>query len=135
MTILTASLIGKVVSFNTYAPAVLGTAFNNVKILGFLDSTGAMAFEDVAALHANVYGAIPVPQRPADDFESYAYLKIKLPNGTIKVIGEPWINGDITIQVNKTITAVISNVSGSDVENIRKTLIANGYNDVVINIA
>lgn len=132
MATITIDHIGKVVSFNLYPASILGTNYNLSKVLAILDADTAMAYVDVSQLHTSVYGTIPDPNKPVDDYRSYSYLKLQLSNGQTGIIGIPWIDGELTIHQNNTIRADISNVGASDVAKIRTMLIANGYNDAVL---
>ena len=48
---LTFDLIGKVISFTTRAPSLLGTNFNRVKVLAILDRDTALNYRDVTSTH------------------------------------------------------------------------------------
>lgn len=128
------NMLNKIVNFNLHPIGILGNNRVNVRLLAILDADSAMAIADVKQMHINVYPTIPLIDRPADDFRSYQYLKIKQPNGSIEVIGIPWIEGQITTVVNNVIRVTINNVGGADVEKIRKALIANGYDEISLTL-
>lgn len=133
---ITTDMLGKVISFDLYPAAILGSTFSRVKLLGILDPATAIGLADIATMHANVYPTIPVPNRPEDNYASYNYLKVKqLSSGNIEIIGIPWIDGEVTINENMIITAVVNDVSGSDYEKITKMFLAAGYNAVKLTIA
>lgn len=123
--------ISKVVSFEVYPSAILGTTFDRVKILAFLDAASAQQFIDPATMHANVYPTLPVgvPNR----FDSYTYVKLQLENGTITCLGLPWIiQSTVVYETNVTYQITVSQAHGDDYEKIRQALIANGYNHITI---
>lgn len=131
MPTVTFDMINKIVSFNLYPASIITTTFERVKILAILDADSALAMGiDVQSQHINVYPTIAEIDRPENNFRSYQYLKLKLPNGDITAIGIPWINGAITIHTNQRVRADIDDVGPQDLDKIRKVLIANGYNSV-----
>lgn len=126
MTTLTNLPIGSSVSFDVYPTPILGTAFRYAKVLAHLDADTARFWIDPEALHTEVYPYLPdgVP----DDATGYSYVKLKLTNGTVTVVGVPWIKSE-TIQVTSETTIVITvdQVGPEDRDNIVKALSANGY--------
>lgn len=117
-------LINKVIAFSVYAPAILGTDFQRMRVLGILDYRSVFAYIDPAALHANVYPSLP--PGVVNDFSKYSYLKVEFPNGQTTCLGIPWINED-TIEIIEDVTFVIT-VTG---ENISKY---NAIRDALIGI-
>ncbi len=139
--IIPSNFLGTFVSFTVYPSSILGSSYQNVKLLAILDYQTAMSFMDVASMHANVYPLIPQADQPANDFTSYSYLKIQFASGQIGIIGIPWIVGwntaancGLTQTVNSTITAVINGVSAADIPTIQQLLVMNGYNTFVITL-
>ena len=128
---LTLNDIGKTINFEVYPAAILGTTFDRVEVMAFLDAQSAQQFIDPATLHANVYPTLPTgtPNR----FDSYPYLKIRLSNGTITCLGLPWINtSTISYEENITYLIRVPNAGGVDYERLRLAMISNGYNDITI---
>lgn len=123
--------IGKIINFEVYPAVILGTTFDRVEVLAFLDAQSAQQFIDPATLHANVYPTLPggVPNR----FDGYPYVKLRLSNGTITCLGLPWINNaSISYEENVTYLIRVSNAGGTDYDRLRLALISNGYNDIII---
>ena len=118
--------IGKEVSFDTYAPAVLTTTYNRVTVLGFLDYDTARQYADIQALALQVYPSLP--KGTPKDFTRYTYLKLAFGSVKVGVIAVPWIRSD-TYQVVSTnhINVTITSNRFEDAENIRKVLSDNGY--------
>lgn len=113
-------------SFELYPSNIIGTKFENVIVLGLLDIDTAKGFIDPVAMHVNVYPTLPpgVPDNPSQ----YQYLKVRHANGSISVIGIPWIKEDTLLINNKgTLTLVIDHVTPIDRERIIRALSANGY--------
>lgn len=119
--------IGKVVSFDVRASGVLGTGtYRRVKVLGILDHESAMAYRNVASVHANVYPSLPTGT--PDDHTSYLYVKVQFENGEKTVVGMPWIEtGTLTIHDSQTLTVEIQQSGASDIPKLRRALVANGF--------
>lgn len=132
------TMLGQYVSFSVYPASILGSNFTNVKLLAILDAGTAMAFADVASMHANVYPLIPVANRPANDYTSYSYLKVLFASGQVGIIGIPWIvNGaaGVSVITNSTITVVINGVGAADINTIQQLLVANNYNNITLSLS
>lgn len=134
MAIVTTDMINKVISFTVYPSAIIGSNFDNVKLLSILDADTAISYGDVVSLHEEVYPTIPEEFRPIDDYRSYTYLLVRMANNSLSIVGLPWINGNIIVRENNVITVTINNVSGMDVEKVKRMCIANGYNDINVSI-
>lgn len=112
-------------NFNVHAVSILGIQ-RNVEVLGVVDHETASLFNDVAALHTNVYSSLP-EGTVQDDYRAYSYLIFKTTNGSKVAYGLPWIDGDSVEVIGiKSAFITIPNVGADDVENIRKALIAIG---------
>jgi hypothetical protein len=125
--------LSEIASFNLYPAAILGSSFQNAKIDALLDFATANYFIDAAALHANVYPTLP-PTTPNDPTQ-YAYVKLTLANGTVTVIGIPWIIDDtLVVSQAQSIQLTINNVSPSDQNKIINALASNGFTAVSVKI-
>jgi hypothetical protein len=117
---------GNVISFEVYPAAIIGTAFTDVKVLALLDKDTANLWIDADAWHANIYPTLPagVP----DDPNQYQYVKLKHLNGTVAVIGIPWIKPEsMTISEKGVLTITVNDVGSIDKDRIIRALAANGY--------
>lgn len=120
-------------SFKVYAPNILTSDFSNVVVLGVLSYSIANKFEDITAMHAQVFNQLPAGS--IDQPTKYQYLQIRFPTGDEAVIGIPWIKPDTIVQVAiSTIRVDIGNASASDVTKIRNCLVQNGFNNLNISI-
>lgn len=135
------NFLGTYVTFTVYPSSILGSNYQNVKLLAILDYQTAMSYADVASMHANVFPLIPQAEQPLNDFTSYSYLKIEFSSGQIGIIGIPWIVGwntvancGLTQVTNSTITAVVSGVSAADIPVIQQLLVMNGYNNITLTL-
>lgn len=128
---LDSDLIGKIVSFDTYAQYLLGTSYKRCKVLGILDVDSARHLADVEAISVAIYPALPTGT--PKDYRNYQYLKVRLTNGTDTVVATKWIkentlvvHNDVAIQVN------IRGINPSDINKIRGILQAYNYTDFSI---
>jgi len=119
-------VFGNVISFDVYPATIIGSRFVDVKVLALLDKETANLWIDAEAMHANVYPTLPagVP----DDPSQYQYVKFKHTNGTVSILGIPWINPDsITLSQRGTLTITVNDVGTVDKDRIIRALAANGY--------
>jgi hypothetical protein len=122
----------KIYTFNTLAPAILGAQIKNAKLLGMLDYTSALAYDNVDLKFRQVYPALPAgtPNQPA----SCIYYWFQGESGDKIIIADAWIDATsvevvehINIQVNFT------DASLADIARIRDALNALGFRNYVIN--
>lgn len=124
----------KTYDFETYAPSILGTAFKRVEILGnFPYETAIALFGELGPLHAEIYSTGNLPVGTPDDPRQYNYYRIKKADGSITVIGEPWIDQASIVEVSGgTATVIIPKMTTTDVVRLRDTLKQAGIVDFQI---
>jgi hypothetical protein len=123
-----------VYSFDVYPVAILGNNYKNVKVVSILDRESANQFVDTQALHLQIYPYLPAGT--PNDPDAYDYVKLKMPNGNIVVLGMAWINlSTITTVDSRTITVKLLEVNSTDVPRIRDVLVANGFNRMEITVS
>lgn len=124
-------LIGKIVSFDTYAQYILGDKFTRCKVVGILDAETARHYHDIEALSIAIYSTLP--EGTIKDYTQYQYLKVKLSNGNSTVVAIPWIKKDtLTIHTDVAINIRIDGINVSDIDTIRGILLAYNYNQLTI---
>ncbi len=115
------------VSFTVYPTTVLGTGFNNLKVMMVMDEASARSFIDTRAEHAKMYPSLPqgTPTVP-DDF---TFVKLFNPaNGAISYLALPWIKEDtIVVETTRVMRLTIENVSAEDRPRILAALSSNGF--------
>lgn len=130
--------IGTTYSFTVYPAEILGNNYDNVIVMGVMDAATAAAtgLIDIYAAHADMYPYLPTNTVP-DDATAYNYLKLKLSDVTSPIVlGIPFINDSSVQQVNaQAITAVVANVTSTDLTNISNLLAAAGYTVSSISIS
>lgn len=133
MTTLDSSLIGKVIQFETNAPAILGARYKDVKLLAILDAGTAVLFADILAKHVAVYPYLP--EGVLDDYTSYNYVKLEMPDKSIMIMGVPWINeASVQVIVNTDIVVKLKGRSHDDVNLVRQALLANGFEGFTVEV-
>lgn len=114
------------VSFDLWPASILGISVKGAKVQAIVDGDTALVWQDVRAMHANVYPTLP--PGTINRFDGYPYLKLKLMDGTIRVIGLPWIKEETYVEANTNrLQITVDNVSDADLDIIRTALSANGY--------
>jgi hypothetical protein len=125
--------ITKVYSFDVYPSSILGTNFQNVTILSIMDYESALAFQDIAALHVNIYPTLP-PATP-DDPTATDYVRIRTASGARTILGMSWINLATIEQIDsRKASVLIDGISSSMVNQLRNTLIQGGFNILEIKL-
>lgn len=127
--------IGALVSFDTYAPAVLGTVYRDCTVVSHLDAdTVAALGRDPHVMHVAIYPTLPPGETP-NDYKAYLYVKIRLLNGSIDYVGIPWIRKE-TIKARQVKRAVITveDVGPDDVREIIEQLSAAGYKSAKVDL-
>lgn len=124
---------GKIASFEVYPISILGDSYKTVKVLAIVDYDTARMFTDVNNLSVSVYPSLPAGT--PKDIKKYMYLKLEHLNGKISCVAIPWVNLDTVVFH----TDVIINVSIklkhiSDVETVRKLLLANNIQPLEISV-
>lgn len=124
--------VGKVYTFDTYAPEVLGTHIINVKCLAIFNAENAISNGlDIYSYHERMRAHLPVGYN--NDPTTMVYVKLKNTSGRESIFAMDWINLS-TISETKAnrIVVTMNDVSLEDVEVIRKALVAQGYTDINI---
>lgn len=119
-------IFGNVLSFEVYPASIIGTRFQDVKVMGLLDKDTANFWIDADALHINVFPTLPdgVPDDPSE----YQFVKLKHLNGAVSVIGVPWIRTDsVLVSTRGQLTLTVDDVTPIDMDRIVKAINANGY--------
>lgn len=126
------ALTGKIVTFSLYAPAVLGTGYSKVRVIGFVGADVAISYADIITQHAQVYGSLP--GGTVDNYAAYDYMLIRNENGNVIPIGVPWINGTITEEVSSMVTVQIPNLDAVKIKELQFVLQANGFEDFTVDV-
>lgn len=126
--------IGKRYTFNTLAPAILGTTVRNAKVMAIADFRYACTFINVPLIQRNVFPSLPLgtPDSP----EHYTYYVLEGESGNVTVLADAWIQeSSIELYVASTINVSLPNVSLTDVQKIRDALNLMGYSGFNITVS
>lgn len=116
----------KIVSFNTYAPAILGGRYDNVKVIGFPSYDSVRQYFEPISRHRLVYPSLPTGV--LNDPSSYMYVELQKSDGTKFALGLPWIVEDSVEVIDSVSYGIdIYNATTADAERLRKLLVGAGY--------
>lgn len=129
----TRELMRKTVTFDTYAPAILGARFQKVIILGISDYTDVSTFQP-RTRHNEVYGHLPAGSEK--QYNRINYIKVQAVNGDILWFGESWINWNTLVEhEGKDIVIRLADYPPAKLDFIRRMLANNNISDYDITIA
>lgn len=115
--------IGKVYSFSTQAPMVLGSEITYAKLSSIVDADTARLFEPIDQIYAQILPSLPLGT-PVDPAASVFYI-FTARNGSRIVIADVWIaEPTLTLIESVSVTITLPSASLSDIEPIRQALIA-----------
>lgn len=119
--------LGVRLGFETYAPTILGTSFENCTPVALLDYATATALGyDPSARHINVYPMLP-SGTCEDDYRTYSYYRVQLQNGSYDIVGAPWIKPETIAEKGYGVMTIkVANSTESDVPIARQALAAQG---------
>ena len=124
--------IGKTASFKLRASAIIVTDYTDVTILA-IGNHEVVPFIDPAALHASIYPTIA--QYAPNDYRMYDYIIVRLANGTVTAVGEPWID-PVTLKISSRtdVELRVTNADATDAAKIKTILASHGYFDVTAKV-
>jgi uncharacterized NAD(P)/FAD-binding protein YdhS len=121
-------------SFETRAPAILGSSIENAKVVAILDFNTANKMFNITSRHANIYPHLPTgtPRNP----EKYTYYLFETSNAKQECLADVWINMDSVkvVQADTTLITVY-NTNSQDREKLRKLLLSTGYQQFSIEVS
>ena len=123
--------IGKVYTFSTLAPAILGAVIKNAKLISIVDYSSALKYDNIVTKYRTIYPVLPngTPDSP-EDCEYYIF---KTESGDSVVFANQWIDENTVELIQHVgIKVNISNGSLTDVNRIRDALNALGVEDFTI---
>ena len=126
--------IGKTYSFDTLAPSVLSLRIINAKVVSVMDAdTAARSGHDIMSWHERVRSHLPAGYNK--DPNTHVYVKFRTYSGEETIFSTSWINmSTLMLTEAKRIIATVDDVSLTDMEVIRKLLIANGYTNINVTL-
>lgn len=123
--------IGNSYTFDTAAPAVLGTQIKNAKLLSVLDYETARMFDNIDIKFRTIFPLLPVGT--PDTIELSTYYLFKAESGEKIVIADIWINKSTVVEVGFIQFQVsFTKASLADIDKVRNNLVSLGYTDFTI---
>ena len=118
--------ISSIYSFNTKAPALLGTKISNARFLGKFDYGTAMLYENIVLKYRKI---LPIlPQGTPDNPATCIYYLFLSESGEKIIFADQWIDATTLEVINLiTIQMLLPNASLNDIPRIRDLLNAAGY--------
>lgn len=123
----------KLYSFDTLAPAILGSQITNAIMLGEISYDIALKLEkgNLDLKYRQIYPALPVGT--PDDPKKAAYFIFKIENGETIILCDYWINKSTIREISGVnINISFVNLNQESVEDIRQLLVASGYGNFTI---
>jgi hypothetical protein len=123
--------VGKVYTFNTKAPSVLGVSVTNAKLTSIIDYESAVKFDNIDLKFRSIYPLLPngTPDTP----ESCLYYKFKTESGETIILANVWIDlTSVAVIQHINFQVTFSNASLEDITRVRAALSALGYTNYVI---
>lgn len=122
--------VGKVYSFNTYAPEVLGLKVTNSRCLAVMNAQNAISRGvDIVAMHARMRPHLPAGYN--NDPYTMTYVEFENTSGLRTHMAMDWINMSTVEETDPNrIVATIDGVGPQDIDIIRGILVQQGYTNI-----
>ncbi len=123
--------LSKVFTFNTLAPAILGTEIKNAKLMGIMDYSMALTYDTIDLKFRQIYPNLPLGT--PDDATVCTYYRFQSESGEKIILADQWIDMT-TLQLieHVNLQVTFTNASLSDIPKIRDSLNALGLMNYVI---
>lgn len=126
--------IGGIYTFDTVAPALLGTTIKNARLLALLDYEVAVQFDNIDVRHAAVRPLLPAGSA-FDNPKAFSYLYLISETGTRIVLAYPWIKEEtISKTTNQSVVITVNDATANDAIRIRQMLALSGYHSVSLEV-
>jgi hypothetical protein len=122
-------IIGTTVKFNTYGNIDNVNEFQG-EVVGMFAGKNHPFPATAKAQHSNIYPSLPdaVQVVTPNDFRQYNFVTIQLIDGSKVNIGLPWIiDSSLVTVIERSANIVLTKVSDTDAERLRKVLTQAGY--------
>lgn len=118
--------LGKVYTFNTKAPAILGAIVKNATLLSIMDHETAQMYENIDLKYRQIYPLLP--EGTVDNSKSCVYYRFRSESGTNVIFADQWIDEGTIVTVDHiSFKVTITQASLQDMTRIRNLLSAAGY--------
>lgn len=120
--------LNRLYKFNTIASTLLGTGFNNMKLVSIMDHTQAAKETDILNIHNSIQGILSNTNLPIN-VESCTYLKFLSGDGSTTVLAKEYLT-DIEEIKTSTLLITVNNYTDSDYILLRDTLNKLGFYNI-----
>jgi hypothetical protein len=118
--------IGKIYTFNTTAPSMLGTTVKNAKLIAIMDYQTAVQYDNIDLKYRSIYPLLPngTPDRP----DSSIYYRFLSESGEKIILADVWIQSDTLETVSHvSFQVTFTDTTYSDITKVKDALNALGY--------
>ncbi len=123
---MTVLAINKLYKFYTYAPSILGAAFDKAKLVAILDYNGAIKQKNVEFLQKQVYPYLPAST--PRNLKEYTFYKFQTESNSNIIVANYWLINESTEEITTlNLNVNVFDVSTQDVATIREQLRLLGY--------
>lgn len=130
---ITSFQVGAMYSFNTVAPAIIGSTYKNLTLIGQTTYDIASVMDQIEIKHRQIFPLLP--SGTPDNYTLYDYLVFKDSVNNKYVFGIPWIDSNTIIQSNAgTLTLTLPNANNRDIKNLSDIMNLGGYKNYTIDL-
>lgn len=126
--------IGGIYTFDTIAPALLGTTIKNARLMALFDYEVAVQFDNIDVRHAAIRPLLPAGSA-FDNPKAFSYLYLISETGSRIILAYPWIKEDtIAKTTNQSVVINVIGATANDAIKIRQMLALSGFHAVNIEV-
>jgi len=123
--------IGKVYTFNTLAPSLLGATLTNMKLKSILDFDTVSKLTNIELQYRRIYPLLPI--NSVNDPKATVYYVFKAESGSDVIIAEQWVDQPTITEITSINFRVnISNTTLQDMNTLRDILNSMGITNYTI---
>jgi hypothetical protein len=121
-----------VYSFDTWAPAILGSTYQNVTVCAIFDEETAQAQGlNTKQIHASVFSSLPLGT--PNDSSAYDYIQVKTESGEKTIFGIAWLKETSIQEITlDSFDIRVSRITASDLPRLRNALFTSGFDSFEI---
>lgn len=106
--------------FLVYANSILGTSFQNARLVSILDYQTAMKFDNVVLMHRQVFAYLP--EGTLEDLTRYTYYLFKVGEQSV-LLADVWIVAQsLTLSTGSSHSLTLLNVTATQLSIVRDQL-------------
>lgn len=118
--------LGKIYTFNTKAPSILGTTIKNAKLSSIIDYETAKLFDNIDLKFRSIFPLLN--DNTSDDPSLSIYYKFKTESGENIILADKWIDfTSVVIVEDISFKVVVTNASIGDIDRVKNAMNALGF--------